>query len=45
MISIYARKTTLGHVMMQIETTAHPGVVFHGLPGKKQNPLPSFKKE
>jgi hypothetical protein len=45
MISICAGKTTLNHVMAQAGTTAHTGIVFYGLPGKKQNPPPSFKKE
>jgi hypothetical protein len=45
MISIYAGEITLGHVLAQAGTTVHTGVVFHGLPGKRQNPLFSFKKE
>jgi hypothetical protein len=45
MISIYARETTLSHVLAQAGSTTYTGVVFHGLPGKRQNPPPSFKKE
>jgi hypothetical protein len=45
MISTCAGETTLGHVVMQAVTTTHTGVVFHGLPGKRQNPSPFFRKE
>jgi hypothetical protein len=34
MINICAGETTLGHVTMQAETTAHTGVVFMGCVAK-----------
>jgi hypothetical protein len=42
MISLCARETSLGHVMLWVLITALIGVVFHGILGKRQNTQPSF---
>jgi hypothetical protein len=44
MKSIFARKTTLGHVMMQAKTTAHSELCFMGYLAKGRTLCPPSKR-